>query len=356
MSNPAADLATALVSASPVGGVTLVLAPSSSCNVFIGPVQPTGSAGGLVPARAIFFLTYGGPGPEPYMDGTAKDWRESRVQVIVRSEQSDHSGGEGLARAVHHTLHRATISGYTFILALDEATYLKKDEQGCHLWALNFRCGRKDNDTGELPASLSGAGDRTVTGNLTVEGSASLNTVSGSTSARSLTLSTASGSDAVAFSTSGARLRLGPGVNEYFSGSSGSISCATDFNGAGYVLSVTANGGFRSSGATAALLQGFPSDGASTVGVRIRAGTPLSTSGAAIATFENSTTPKLVVDKDGNLRLGSTTGPRIVSGSGSPEGVVTAPVGSLYLRTDGGAGSTLWVKESGSGNTGWAFK
>jgi hypothetical protein len=44
------------------------------------------------------------------------------------------------------------------------------------------------------------------------------------------------------------------------------------------------------------------------------------------------------------------------SGSGSPEGVVTAPVGSLYSRTDGGAGTSFYVKESGAGNTGWIAK
>jgi hypothetical protein len=44
------------------------------------------------------------------------------------------------------------------------------------------------------------------------------------------------------------------------------------------------------------------------------------------------------------------------SGSGSPEGVVTAPVGSLFSRTDGGAGTSLYVKQSGSGNTGWVGK
>jgi hypothetical protein len=44
------------------------------------------------------------------------------------------------------------------------------------------------------------------------------------------------------------------------------------------------------------------------------------------------------------------------SGAGSPETVVTAPVGSLFTRTDGGAGTTLYVKESGSGNTGWIGK
>lgn len=46
----------------------------------------------------------------------------------------------------------------------------------------------------------------------------------------------------------------------------------------------------------------------------------------------------------------------ITSGAGSPEAAVTAPVGSLFIRTDGGASTTLYVKESGSGNTGWVAK
>lgn len=44
------------------------------------------------------------------------------------------------------------------------------------------------------------------------------------------------------------------------------------------------------------------------------------------------------------------------SGAGTPEGVVTAPIGSLYTRTDGTAAGTLYVKESGTGNTGWVAK
>ena len=44
------------------------------------------------------------------------------------------------------------------------------------------------------------------------------------------------------------------------------------------------------------------------------------------------------------------------SGAGTPEAAVTAPVGSLFSRTDGGAGTTLYVKESGAGNTGWVGK
>lgn len=43
----------------------------------------------------------------------------------------------------------------------------------------------------------------------------------------------------------------------------------------------------------------------------------------------------------------------IKHGTGTPESAVTAQVGSLFLRLDGGASTTLYVKESGTGNTGW---
>ena len=46
----------------------------------------------------------------------------------------------------------------------------------------------------------------------------------------------------------------------------------------------------------------------------------------------------------------------IYSGTGSPESVVTARVGSIFLRRDGAAGTTLYVKQSGTGNTGWVGK
>lgn len=45
---------------------------------------------------------------------------------------------------------------------------------------------------------------------------------------------------------------------------------------------------------------------------------------------------------------------RFFWGSGSPENVVTAPVGSVYLRLDGGAGTTMYLKEANTDDTGWA--
>lgn len=41
------------------------------------------------------------------------------------------------------------------------------------------------------------------------------------------------------------------------------------------------------------------------------------------------------------------------SGAGDPEGELVAVVGSLYSRTDGGTGTTLYIKETGTGDTGW---
>ncbi len=49
---------------------------------------------------------------------------------------------------------------------------------------------------------------------------------------------------------------------------------------------------------------------------------------------------------------------RVKFGAGSPEGVVQADRGTMYLRTDGGAGTTLYVKEVGDmpTSTGWDAK
>jgi hypothetical protein len=47
---------------------------------------------------------------------------------------------------------------------------------------------------------------------------------------------------------------------------------------------------------------------------------------------------------------------RFYTGTGTPNGVVVATPGSVYLNIAGGSGTTLWVKESGSSNTGWVGK
>jgi len=57
------------------------------------------------------------------------------------------------------------------------------------------------------------------------------------------------------------------------------------------------------------------------------------------------------------IGFGTTSQRGIHVGSGSPESVVTASRGSLYLRIDGGTGTSLYVKETTDGsNTGWVAK
>jgi hypothetical protein len=66
---------------------------------------------------------------------------------------------------------------------------------------------------------------------------------------------------------------------------------------------------------------------------------------------------RLVEDALRDLRTTvQTTKGLVLRGEGSPEGVVEAPVGVLYERSDGAAGTAYYVKESGTGNTGWAAK
>lgn len=44
------------------------------------------------------------------------------------------------------------------------------------------------------------------------------------------------------------------------------------------------------------------------------------------------------------------------SGAGTPESAVTAGVGSVWYRNNGGSNTTLYIKESGTSNTGWVAK
>ena len=85
-----------------------------------------------------------------------------------------------------------------------------------------------------------------------------------------------------------------------------------------------------------------------------------------VKTIDSGTeTNAILIDRSGtsiteiDLRTPRVTiqnGPSWLVGSGSPEGVHAANVGSFYSRTDGAAGTAFYVKESGTGNTGWVAK
>jgi hypothetical protein len=108
-------------------------------------------------------------------------------------------------------------------------------------------------------------------------------------------------------------------------------------------------------------------------GLAVRSGSTINASSCTIT----GNTPDLFIPQGGYVSLSSVVtgagtltksianitevrpGPSGViwtSGAGTPEGVVAASRGSIFTRTDGGAGTTLYIKESGTGNTGWAAK
>lgn len=76
-------------------------------------------------------------------------------------------------------------------------------------------------------------------------------------------------------------------------------------------------------------------------------------------TLETLKSPDGITKLNGLLRQlaqnisGDTEQVRVFSGVGTPESSVAAGVGSLYMRTDGGSDTSVYRKESGSGDTGW---
>lgn len=107
-------------------------------------------------------------------------------------------------------------------------------------------------------------------------------------------------------------------------------------------------------------------------GDRAFAITTTGTTAASKTTFAKGATASHSVEIEGSLQATSPsfigdylsvsnptytgTWPTIRAGAGSPEGAVSVRIGSIYQRSDGGAGTSFYVKESGTGNTGWVAK
>ena len=160
-------------------------------------------------------------------------------------------------------------------------------------------------------------------------------------------------------------------------------STITDDNGTNTVLSAGATSSSRYTFNTIDFVQARIWNGtdagqlaATQTSARNFAFTTTGTSGAAYTTFAKDAATTHTVQIEGAIRAsdpldhGSYIGgilsvsnptygaawPTIRAGAGSPEGSVSARIGSIYQRTDGGAGTSFYIKESGTGNTGWAAK
>lgn len=72
--------------------------------------------------------------------------------------------------------------------------------------------------------------------------------------------------------------------------------------------------------------------------------------------LRNGGVQKFLVNSQATVFFGDTASVSVRTGTNTPEGAIAAPVGSLYLRANGGAGTSLYVKESGAGGVGWVGK
>lgn len=67
----------------------------------------------------------------------------------------------------------------------------------------------------------------------------------------------------------------------------------------------------------------------------------------------SSTATYTAVDDEAASSSTTSSGPRIYTGTASPEGTVTANPGSIYVQQVSSTVTQTWVKASGTGNTGW---
>lgn len=87
--------------------------------------------------------------------------------------------------------------------------------------------------------------------------------------------------------------------------------------------------------------------------------------GAVGKTVSGTMGNRVTARGNSGLRLSNTVATDILNfnldvyeacGTGDPESLVTAGVSSVFRRSDGGAATCLYVKESGTGDTGWVAK
>lgn len=164
-------------------------------------------------------------------------------------------------------------------------------------------------------------------------------------------------------------------------GGPGAGAQASAYISGGVIIGVTVTapgGGYGATGATVPVTITGDGTGAAATGyagaplpeerqLRVRCNSAVVfTRGGSAPAQENWTLFDLTVPANGDVDWVATYGTwravratpamagcSVASGVGSPQGVVAAPAGSDYRNLAGGVGSTLWIKQSGTGTTGW---
>ena len=122
------DIATGV--ASSVGSLTL------GTNCFAGPIRDAGEG---IPNTAVFVVGTGGFPVEAYLDGGSKGGLEKpTVQILVRSDRNDFSGGVTLADSVLAAIDMTPPTGYVEArTTTSDPIYIGTDDTGHHEWSIN---------------------------------------------------------------------------------------------------------------------------------------------------------------------------------------------------------------------------
>ena len=129
-----AQLDVATYIASNVGSLTL------GTNCFGGPMREVDTASG-VPHTCVFVIGRGGIAKEAFIDGGSKGGlSKPGVQVLIRSDKNDLSGGLSLAESVMAVVDMGppTASYIESRSATSDPLYLGVDDSGHHLWSINL--------------------------------------------------------------------------------------------------------------------------------------------------------------------------------------------------------------------------
>ena len=113
------------------------LSLTAGTNLFAGPLRPQDAVG--IPRDAVFCFSLLSFMPTPYL-GVGQDFREFRVEIVVRRGQDRYTEGVLLARQVWDAVQRADVSAFTgyvgTLMAEADPQYLGLDDQRNHRWRM----------------------------------------------------------------------------------------------------------------------------------------------------------------------------------------------------------------------------
>lgn len=135
--NPEVDIS-GFLNSKTFGDLTL----TEGTNLFRGHPEDDG---GVASTAAFVRVAPGGVPPTPYLQGASgPDWWEPVVQVFLRYDGS-RTKARNAARDLNQTLHKASITGYTFVLAnQSEPDDPVPDARDRLTYVLEFRLGYKE--------------------------------------------------------------------------------------------------------------------------------------------------------------------------------------------------------------------